>query len=78
MTLDADQHRALDLLAKAGTRGCTDTMMQARGFKLYIIADLVRAGFASSAPEMVRVGSRTMAVVRIRIMDAGKQKLVEG
>jgi hypothetical protein len=53
MTLDADQHRALDLLAKAGTRGCTDTMMQARGFKLYIIADLVRAGFASSAPEMV-------------------------
>jgi hypothetical protein len=29
MMLDADQRRALALLAKAGARGCTETMMQA-------------------------------------------------
>jgi hypothetical protein len=75
MTLDADQRCALALLAKAGTRGCTETMMQAHGFKLYMIASLLRAGFASQAPEMIRVGSKTIAVIRIRITDAGRQVL---
>jgi hypothetical protein len=69
MTLEADQHRALDLLAKAGTLGCTETMVQAHGFKLYTVADLVRAGFASTAPEMVRAGSKAITVIRIRITE---------
>jgi hypothetical protein len=59
------------------TRGCTETMAQAHGLKLYIIADLMRAGFTSSVPEMVRVGSKTIAVIRIRITDAGRQALAE-
>jgi hypothetical protein len=38
MTVDADQHRALDVLAKAGTRRCTETMVQAQRLKLFTIA----------------------------------------
>jgi hypothetical protein len=42
-----------------------------------MIADLVRAGFASAAPEMIRAGSKTIGVIRIRITDAGRQVLAE-
>jgi hypothetical protein len=77
VTLGADQHRALDLLAKAGTRGCTETMMQAHGFKLYCNCRPGARRVASSAPEMVRVASKTIAVIRIRITDAGKRVLAE-
>jgi hypothetical protein len=77
MMLDAEQRRALTLLAKAGTLGLTETMMQAHGFKLYMIADLARAGFANSAPELVQAGTKAIAVIRIRITNAGRQALAE-
>jgi hypothetical protein len=77
MMLDAEQRRALALLAKAGTRGCTETMMQAHGFELYMIASLLRAGFAIEAPEIVRAGSKAITVIRIRITDAGRQAIAE-
>jgi hypothetical protein len=52
-------------------------MMRAHGFKLYMIADLARAGFADSAPELVQAGTKTIAVIRIRITNAGRQALAE-
>jgi hypothetical protein len=56
MRLTADQRRALAMLADAGPRGCTESIMLAHGFKLAMLAELVRNGWTTAAPETVRAG----------------------
>jgi hypothetical protein len=36
---------------------------------------LVRSGFATATPEIVRAGNRPIEVVRVGITDAGRQAL---
>jgi hypothetical protein len=73
MTLTADQWRALQLLKDAGPGGCTESIMLAHGFKIELLAGLVREGLASAAPETVRAGGRSIEVVRMRITAEGRR-----
>jgi hypothetical protein len=71
---DADQRRALKLLA-GSPRGCTESIMLAHGFRIEMLAQLVRDGLASAAPESVRAGGRSIEVVRLQITGAGRRAL---
>jgi hypothetical protein len=74
MKLNAEHRRALALLA--GTpRGCTESLMMAHGFKVEILAALVRDGFAVAEPELMTAGGRKIAVTRIMITEAGRRAL---
>jgi hypothetical protein len=75
--LDADQHRALEMLAAAGPCGCTGAMLLGRGFRISMLADLVRDGFATARRETMSLGKRKIAVARLWITDAGRQAIEE-
>jgi hypothetical protein len=75
--LSAEQRRALKILAAAGSDGCTGATLLAHGFSVYMLANIIRDGFASAHRETVRVGKRKIRVVRVWIADAG-QRALEG
>jgi hypothetical protein len=64
MKLDAEQRRALNLLADAGPRGSTAAILMAHGFTAEMLAGLVRDGLATVATETVKAGGRTIEVAR--------------
>jgi hypothetical protein len=68
------RRRALELLA-ASRDGCTEAIMLAHGFKVEMLADMIRAGLATAKIEHMVAGNRPMEVVRVRITDAGRQVL---
>ena len=72
--LTGDQRRALDMLA-GSPAGCTEGTWRGRGFTLATLGRLVRAGLAVAKPESVKAGSRTLALVRVEITDAGRRAL---
>jgi hypothetical protein len=72
--LNADRRSALALLA-GSPDGCTEAVMLAHGFKLELLADLVRAGLATATDDRVRAGTREMQITRVQITDAGRQAL---
>jgi hypothetical protein len=74
MSLNAEQRRALELLA-AGPRGCTKGRLLADGFTVDMLADLVSEGLATAQRETMRVGGRTIRVERYRITDAGRKAI---
>jgi hypothetical protein len=74
MKLSADQLRALAMLADRGPRGVPEALLvEIHGFTVHTLAGLVRAGYASVAPEST--GGRPMAVVKMKITDAGRKVL---
>ena len=74
MNLHAEHRRALALLA--GTpRGCTESLMMAHGFKIEMLAGLVRDGFAVAESEAMTAGGRKIAVTRVMITEAGRRDL---
>jgi hypothetical protein len=75
--LNAEQRRALKLLADAGEYGCTGANLVNHGFSVGLFADLVSQGLAAGYRETVRVGYRTIKVARIRITDTGRRALEE-
>jgi hypothetical protein len=75
MRLGAEQRRMLEMLADAGLRGCTGATLLARGFKVDMLADLVRDGLATAHRETMRAGGRKIKVARVRITDAGRRAL---
>jgi hypothetical protein len=66
---------ALQLLKDAGPGGCTESIMLAHGFKIELLAGLVREGLASAAPQSVHAGGRSIEVVRLQITGAGRRAL---
>jgi hypothetical protein len=76
MGLAADQRQALDMLADAGPRGCTEAIMAAH-FGIELLARLVREGLACVEVESVRAGGRTVDVVRMKITDDGRQAIAQ-
>ena len=70
----ADQRRALELLA-GNPYGLTEAVLQAHGFTIELLVDLIRDGLASAAPERVRAGRQPIEVSRMRITEAGQQAL---
>ncbi len=51
VTLSADQRQALEMLADAGSLGCTLDMLIANGFLAEMLGDLVRDGLATMQGE---------------------------
>jgi hypothetical protein len=71
----ADQRSALELLANAGPHGCTGATLFAHGFKIGMLAELVRDGLATARRQPLKAGERQIEVARIRITDAGRRAL---
>jgi hypothetical protein len=66
-----DRIRALELLASCDN-GCPEGILQAHGFAISDMVELVRAGLAMASAERVIAGSR---VARVRITAAGRRVL---
>jgi hypothetical protein len=73
--LSTDRLRALTILAAAGPGGAIQALLSAPGFDASVIAGLVTRRLATlEAEKDVADGART-AIVRGRIMDAGRSVL---
>jgi hypothetical protein len=73
--LTSEQHRALALLADT-PRGCLETVLvDVEGFTIDALGELLRAGYASVAPETVRAGGRKIELARVKITDAGRRAI---
>ena len=75
--LNAEQRRALELLARSPGSGCTRPLWTAHGFTLATLVGLVRDGLADVQAETVSAGGRTTEIVRVRITAAGR-RAIEG
>ena|SRR5258708_3964889 len=73
--LNAEQRRALALLAGAGMNGVAETIMLARGFTLAMLGILVRKGLATVRWKPVRAGGKMIEVGRFMITDTGRRTL---
>jgi hypothetical protein len=71
--LKSTRRRALILLASCPD-GCTEAVMQAHGFTVEQLAELVRGGLAGVTAERVVAGVK---VARVRITDAGRRVLAD-
>ena len=69
-----DRRRALELLA-GSPEGCTMAMMQAHGFSIDVLVELVKVGLATTKRERMVAGRRQTDVARVRITEAGRQAL---
>jgi hypothetical protein len=67
------RRRALEMLADAGQRGCTDSSFFAR-FTPELL-DLVRDGLATAERQIMRNRGRTVEVALVRITDAGRMAI---
>jgi hypothetical protein len=74
--LSPKARRALELLA-VDRRGLTETLLLTYRFTPRMLASLVSAGLATAQRQTVKVGGKTMEVVRIRITEAGREALGE-
>ena len=74
MSLNAEQRRALELLA-GGPRGYTKGRLLADDFTVDMLADLVSEGLATTQRETLRVGKRKIQFARMMITVAGKRAL---
>jgi hypothetical protein len=73
--VNADQRRALELLAVAGLQDCTGATLLAHGVRIDVLTYLVRAGLVSAYREPMNAGQRQIEVARMRITDAGRRAL---
>jgi hypothetical protein len=75
MSLTAEQPGALAMLATSGYDGATPALLSAHGFDASLIAGLVDHGLATITAKKVRVGGKLIAVVRVRITEAGREAI---
>src|SRR5262245_1543798 len=73
--LTKDGRRVLELLVGSAQQGCTEAFLLAHGFTVDLLADMVRAGFATAQSERVRAGGQPIDVTRVHITDAGRRAL---
>ena len=73
--LTTDGRRVLELLVGSARQGCTEAFLLAHGFTVDLLADMVRAGFATAQIERVRAGGQPIEVTRVHITDAGRRAL---
>src|SRR5262245_40428526 len=71
-----DRHRMLELIAGCGPLGMPETIMQAHGFTLADMIELVRAGLAAAICE--RVVEDRLKVTRVRLTEAGAASARKG
>jgi predicted transcriptional regulator len=68
-----DRRRILQLLANTGPCGVTEAALIANEVAAKILAEFLRAGWATVATETVRTGAKAIDVRRYRITDAGRK-----
>ena len=73
--LSAEQRRALEMLADAGSRGSILDMLIANGFPAEMLADLVRDGLATMQGDTVKLDGRPIEVIRVQITAAGRSAI---
>ena len=73
MALNAEQRRALVIIADAGFNGCTEAMLRVQGFSIGLLSRLVRDDLVTVTPERVRIGGELITVAKFRITEAGRQ-----
>jgi hypothetical protein len=71
-----DRRRALELLASCRD-GCTEAIMIAHGFSIDMTVELINAGLATAQAEHMVAGGKRIEVARVRIIEVGRQALVE-
>jgi hypothetical protein len=71
--LSTQQRQALQLVA--GYRSATKALLLAHGVSRSLLASLVRAGFATIQPHVIKAGWKTIDVARVRITPAGQEAL---
>jgi hypothetical protein len=69
------RRRALALLADCPIDGCAEAVLLANGVTIETMVDLVRAGFATATPQLVKAERERMEVALLRITDAGRRVL---
>jgi hypothetical protein len=62
-------------LRAASRDGYTEASLLAHGFKIEMLADLIRAGLATAKIERMMAGKRPIEVVRVRITEPGRRAL---
>jgi hypothetical protein len=75
VAINAEQRRALRVIAEAEPEGATQATLEAHGFKLQLAIDLIKAGFANARIEAVRAGEPTIRVARVVLTSAGRRAL---
>jgi hypothetical protein len=75
--LNAEQRRALAMLAAAGLDGATQSLLGAHGFGVSLVVGLVDRGLVTIVYERVRAGGTTIEVTKVRITDEG-HRAIEG
>jgi hypothetical protein len=70
-----DRIAALELIAGCGPLGMPEAIMQENGFTLADMIELVRSGLVAAICE--RVVEDRLKVTRVRITEAGRQRLGE-
>jgi hypothetical protein len=75
MSLNAEQRRALKLLASSGHGVNEELLVLGHGFSRRMLAGLVFAGLATVVTENVRAGGPATKVERYRTTDDGRKAL---
>jgi hypothetical protein len=76
MSLTAEQHRALAMLARVGVDGASQTLLMAHGFCASMIVGLINHGLATLTREKVWASSRLIDVGKVRITAGGRKALI--
>ena len=75
--LSPEQRRVLALLVTAGRDGIVEEQLNALGFELGMIGELVNQGLATLTSSRVRTGGRLIEVGRVRIKAVGRRAMKE-
>jgi len=75
MSLNAEQRRALELLASSRHGANEELLVLGHGFSCRMLAGLVRRKLAAAEREVVKAGGKTIEVVRVRMTEAGRRPL---
>ena len=75
--LTTERRRALKLLASDRHGVNKDLLVLGHGFKRQMLAALLATGLATAEHEVVKAGSKTTEITRIRITAAGREALVK-
>jgi hypothetical protein len=73
--LTGGQIGALEMLAGCPD-GCIEAALKANGFSIGLLGGLIRLGYATATPGIVKAGHRTLGVVRLAITEKGRTMIV--
>jgi hypothetical protein len=72
--LSADQHRALQILARA-RNGISEDALLERGISIEDLVELANAGLVRAKRERLIIGGTPIEITRLSITKAGRQAL---